>query len=92
MGRRKPLGFHVEIGWRLVRRAWGRGYATEAARAALADAFHRCGLTEVLAYTAHDNGRSEAVMNRLGLRRDPSRDFTAFYGDVGPWTGLVWTT
>lgn len=50
---RHPLGPHVEIGWRLVRRKWGHGYATEAAGAALKDAFVRIGLTEVLAYTPH---------------------------------------
>src|SRR4029079_16617520 len=41
-----PLGPHVDIGWRLVRSAWGYGYATEAAAAALEDAFTRGGLTE----------------------------------------------
>ena len=85
-----PLGPHVEIGWRFVRRAWGHGFATEAARAVLADAFRKQGLTEVLAYTAPDNISSRAVMSRVGLRRDPSRDFTASYGDVGEWRGLVW--
>ena len=85
-----PLGPHVEIGWRLTRHAWGRGFAAEAARAALADGFRQHGLTEVLAYTAPDNIRSQAVMSRVGLRRDPSRDFTAFYDDVGAWRGLVW--
>ena len=85
-----PLGPHVEIGWRFVRRAWGHGFAMEAARAALADAFRQQGLTEVLAYTAPDNIRSQAVMSRAGLRRDPSRDFTASYDDVGAWRGLVW--
>jgi RimJ/RimL family protein N-acetyltransferase len=85
-----PLGQHFEVGWRLVRGAWGHGYATEAARAALNDVFHRVGLTEVLSYTAPDNLRSQRVMERLGLRRDPSRDFTAEYDNVGRWHGLVW--
>jgi RimJ/RimL family protein N-acetyltransferase len=84
-----PLGPHAEIGWRLVRDAWGKGFASEAARATLEDAFHRVGLPEVLAYTSADNARSQAVMARLGLRRDPSRDFDAAYGDT-LWHGLVW--
>lgn len=85
-----PLGSHIDIGWRLVRHAWGRGYATEAARAALTDAFMRVGLAEVMAYTAPDNLRSQAVMTRLSLRRDPSRDFIANYDGIGVWRGLVW--
>jgi RimJ/RimL family protein N-acetyltransferase len=84
-----PLGEHFEIGWRLVRAAWGKGYAAEAAKAALEDAFSRAQLTEVLAYTAPENARSQAVMRRLALTRDPSRDFTAQY-DKGVWRGLVW--
>ena len=59
-----PLGPHNEIGWRLTREAWGGGYATEAARAALDDVFARIGLDEVLAYTRPDNLRSQAVMLR----------------------------
>ena len=85
-----PIGLHIEIGWRLVRSAWGHGYATEAARAALNDAFTRVGLAEVVAYTAPDNLRSQAVMTRLQLERDPSRDFTADYDGVKAWRGLVW--
>lgn len=85
-----PLGPHVEIGWRLVRWAWGNGYATEAAAATLKDAFDRAGLVEVLAYTAPDNVRSQAVMARLRLRRDPARDFTADYNGLRGWRGLVW--
>ncbi|MEI9993110.1 MAG: GNAT family N-acetyltransferase [Rhizomicrobium sp.] len=84
-----PLGPHFEIGWRLVRSAWGHGYASEAARAALADGFERLGLAEVLAYTAPDNARSQAVMTRLGLRRDAARDFE-LRGPRGSWRGLVW--
>jgi RimJ/RimL family protein N-acetyltransferase len=85
-----PLGPHVELGWRLTRQAWGRGYATEAAQAALADAFDRVGLDEVLAYTAGDNLRSQKVMARLQLKRDPSRDFVFNYDRDDPWHGLVW--
>jgi RimJ/RimL family protein N-acetyltransferase len=84
-----PLGPHVDIGWRLARSAWGRGYATEAAAAALLDAFTRVGLGEVLAYTSPNNARSQAVMQRLGLQRDPARDFSHVY-DGKPWHGLVW--
>jgi RimJ/RimL family protein N-acetyltransferase len=84
-----PLGPHAEIGWRLVRAVWGKGYATQAAGAALEDAFARLRLREVLAYTAADSVRSQAVMARLGLRRDPSRDFDLRRGKE-PWHGLVW--
>ena len=65
----------VEIGWRLARPMWGRGYATEAARAALADGFERASLEEVLAWTAVANARSQAVMRKAGMVRDRARDF-----------------
>jgi RimJ/RimL family protein N-acetyltransferase len=84
-----PLGAHVDIGWRLVRSVWGNGYAAEAAAAALEDAFVRVGLSEVIGYTAPDNLRSQAVMIRLGMQRDRSRDFTMNY-DFVPWHGMVW--
>jgi RimJ/RimL family protein N-acetyltransferase len=66
------------------------GYATEAAGAALKDAFDRAGLVEVLAYTSPDNLRSQAVMARLRLRRDSPRDFKADYNGFRAWRGLVW--
>lgn len=64
-----------EIGWRLARGAWGAGYASEAATAALHDGFARVGLEEVVAYTAKINARSQAVMERISMVRDPARDF-----------------
>jgi RimJ/RimL family protein N-acetyltransferase len=85
-----PIGIHDEIGWRLIRKAWGHGYATEAARAALIDVFRRVKLIEVLAYTDAQNIRSQAVMRRLGLRRDTSRDFAIYSDRLGTWRGLVW--
>ncbi|GAB2688145.1 GNAT family N-acetyltransferase [Saccharopolyspora gloriosae] len=74
----------VEIGWRLDRGAWGRGYATEAARAVLRDGFDRLGLAEIVAFTARQNTGSERVMNRLGMRYDPSGDFVRRFRPDGP--------
>lgn len=65
----------VEIGWRLVAAAWGRGYATEAAREALRFGFEEHGLAEIVSFTAVVNQPSRRVMERLGMRRDPSEDF-----------------
>ncbi|WP_329125509.1 GNAT family N-acetyltransferase [Streptomyces sp. NBC_01353] len=65
----------VDIGWRLVRSAWGHGYATEAARACLAFGFETLGLPEVIASTTVNNLRSQAVMRRIGMTRDPADDF-----------------
>lgn len=65
----------VEAGWRLARHAWGHGYATEAARAAVHHGFTAAGLTEIVAFTTEANARSRAVMRRLGMRRDPADDF-----------------
>lgn len=65
----------VEIGWALVPDAWGQGYVTEAAQAVMADGFTRIRLPEILAYTTVGNLRSQAVMGRLGMSRQPARDF-----------------
>jgi RimJ/RimL family protein N-acetyltransferase len=65
----------IEVGWRLARPFWGRGLASEGARAALAFGFQECGLAEVVSFTAEGNRRSRAVMERLGMRRDPRDDF-----------------
>jgi ribosomal-protein-alanine N-acetyltransferase len=65
----------VEIGWRLARAAWGKGYATEAAYAVLDHAFGPLGLEEVVSFTTVGNARSRAVMERIGMHRDPADDF-----------------
>jgi RimJ/RimL family protein N-acetyltransferase len=65
----------VEVGWRLAAEAWGNGYATEAATASVDDGFVRVGLREILSFTATVNLRSRAVMERIGLVRDPTGDF-----------------
>ena len=65
----------VEVGWRLARAHWGRGYATEAARASLTFGFERVGLAEIVSFTVPANAKSIAVMERLGMSRDPADDF-----------------
>lgn len=70
-----PFQPAVEIGWRLARASWGHGYATEAARAALAFGFGPAGLDQVVSFTAATNIRSQRVMQRIGMTRDPADDF-----------------
>lgn len=70
-----PFAPAVEVGWRLAADHWGRGYATEAARAALDFGFRTLGLGEVVSFTAALNQRSRQVMRRLGMTRSPADDF-----------------
>jgi RimJ/RimL family protein N-acetyltransferase len=65
----------VELLWRLSRASWGHGYASEAARAVVSFAFDALALHELVSFTVPGNTRSRAVMERLGMRRDPSGDF-----------------
>lgn len=65
----------IEVGWRLAVEAWGHGYATEAARAAVALAFDGLRLEELVSMTTPANVRSRRVMERLGMTHDPADDF-----------------
>ncbi|MDX6252229.1 MAG: hypothetical protein QOF10_5589 [Kribbellaceae bacterium] len=65
----------VEVGWRLSKDAWGNGYASEAARAALAYGFGPAGLDEVVSFTATTNKPSQRVMERIGMTHDDADDF-----------------
>ena len=65
----------VEVGWRLDAAFWGRGYASEAARAALEFGFDVLRLNEIVAFTAVENLRSRRVMERIGMTCDPRDDF-----------------
>jgi RimJ/RimL family protein N-acetyltransferase len=65
----------VEIGWRLSAEHWGRGYAPEAARAALAHGFEALGLAEIVSFTTPANLNSRRVMEKIGMVRDPADDF-----------------
>jgi len=65
----------VEVGWRLARPWWGRGYAPEAAREVVRFALDDLGLAEVVSFTAEGNVRSRRVMDKIGLVHDPVDDF-----------------
>jgi RimJ/RimL family protein N-acetyltransferase len=63
-------GTAPELGWRFSRSSWGRGYATEAARAARDDAFGRLGLTQIISVIHPENVRSQRVATKLGMHLD----------------------
>lgn len=65
----------VEVGWRLAFKYWGHGYAIEAAVLAIHHGFDKLGLSELVSFTSTSNLRSRAVMERLGMQRDPTEDF-----------------
>ena len=65
----------VEVGWRLAADFWGKGYATEGAKAVLAFGFESLGLDEIVSFTVPANTRSRRVMEKLGMTHDPRDDF-----------------
>jgi RimJ/RimL family protein N-acetyltransferase len=65
----------VEIGWRLVRQAWGQGYAAEGARAVVSQAFGQLRLRSLVSFTSAVNHRTRRVMERNGMTHDPIADF-----------------
>jgi 3-dehydroquinate dehydratase / shikimate dehydrogenase len=65
----------VEIGWRLAYPFWGKGYATEGALACLKYGFEILELEEIVSFTAVQNMRSRAVMERIGMHHDIKDDF-----------------
>jgi RimJ/RimL family protein N-acetyltransferase len=65
----------VEIGWRLAPQYWGRGLATEGARAAVRYAFEVLELPKLVSFTVPANVRSTRVMEKLGMTHDASEDF-----------------
>jgi RimJ/RimL family protein N-acetyltransferase len=70
-----PCAPAVEAVWTLGQPFWNRGYASEAAQAAMQDGFERHGLAEIVAFTAEVNTPSRAVMERLGMVHDRNGDF-----------------
>lgn len=65
----------VEVGWRIRSEWWGRGIAPEAGRESLRFGFGEIGLEEIISFTAAVNGKSQRVMQKIGMHRDPDGDF-----------------
>lgn len=70
-----PFKPAVEVGWRLGSQYWGKGYATEGAKAILNYGFTKCGLGEIVSFTVPTNLKSIGVMERIGLKRETRYDF-----------------
>ncbi|GGU58388.1 N-acetyltransferase [Pseudomonas laurentiana] len=65
----------VEIGWRLARRHWGLGFASEAAWTCLRCAFAQLSLEQVVSFTSESNLPSQKVMQAIGMQQDPGSSF-----------------
>lgn len=65
----------VEIGWRLAAQHWGKGHATEAAKAVLHYAFTELNLSEIISFTVVANIKSRHVMEKIGLHHSEADDF-----------------
>jgi RimJ/RimL family protein N-acetyltransferase len=70
-----PYAPAIEIGWRLDKAFWGRGFAPEAALASLRDTFSRLAPEEVVACTTPSNAPSRRVMEKIGMIHDAANDF-----------------
>ena len=92
---RAPIGFHllnhiqgetiIQVGYVLAKSAWGRGYATEMARAVLGYAFLDVKLPRIAAMTSLDNRASQHVLEKIGLHRHGERSFAhPAYAAEGP--------
>jgi ribosomal-protein-alanine N-acetyltransferase len=72
-----PFSPIIEIGWRLDKPFWGKGYAPEAAAKALEIGFNQYGIEEIVAFTALENVASQRVMEKIGMRRCEEFDHPA---------------
>jgi RimJ/RimL family protein N-acetyltransferase len=79
------FGDEVEVGWRLARAAWGRGFATEGARLAIAAGREQLGLERVISLIVPENDRSAAVARRLGMEIGGEATHTLTKQHVDVW-------
>jgi RimJ/RimL family protein N-acetyltransferase len=90
----KPCGesSDIEVGYRLMRESWGRGFATELARAMLRRGFDSLGLDRIIGVTHPDNTASQRVLAKVGMRdegwgRYYGRDLRLFAIGRTTWIG-----
>jgi 3-dehydroquinate dehydratase/shikimate dehydrogenase len=70
-----PFSPNIELGYRIAFEYWGKGYASEGAKAVLGYGFNHLNLNEIVAFTPAQNLRSQQVMQRIGMYRDSNEDF-----------------
>jgi RimJ/RimL family protein N-acetyltransferase len=70
-----PFTPAVEVGWRLARRFWGSGFASEAARCVVTDGFDQLDIDEIVSFTSTINAKSRRVMEKLGMTNKTGDDF-----------------
>lgn len=80
----------VEVAYRLARSAWGRGIATEAARALVAHALGPLGLPRVVAVTYPENRASQRVLDKLGFERRGLREYKGVQATFHVLTSRAW--
>jgi ribosomal-protein-alanine N-acetyltransferase len=64
----------IEIGWRIDKKQWNKGFATEAAMACLPFGFEKLGLKEIYSFTSEHNTASEKVMQKIGMKKEGEFD------------------
>ena len=78
----------MEVGWRFREDAWGKGYAKEAAIAAIDAGFNRFDAQEIFALTVIENSASWGLMKRLGMRRREELDYSDHRFEP-PWRDTI---
>ncbi len=78
----------VEVGWRIAHEHWGRGYAPEAARAAIAHGFDELALDEIVSFTTPGNLNSRRVMEKVGMRHEATLVKESLHRELGWLDGV----
>ena len=72
----------VDLGWRLQRESWGKGFATEAANACVEHAFKKLNIDELYAFATDNNKPSQHVMDKIGMSYQGNFQHPKIKGDT----------